>query len=131
MKLTSTNYCVSPLVQGVLEIPCRIKILLAPTLKNKEIINVYKDLVDLDYNEREKDSVVGSFLSMSEGIATNNKRSSDSSDNRKSAAKKPATVQSKKSDIQSFFLITSTVSNTDTKLDDIDMRIDKPIVIDD
>ena len=73
----------------------------------------------------------GSFLSMSEGIATTNKRSSNSSDNRKSAAKIAATVQSKKSDIRSFFPITSTVSNTDTKLDDIDMRIDKPIVIDD
>ena len=71
----------------------------------------------------------GSFLSMSEGIATTNKRSPNSSANRKSAAKIAATVQSKKSDIRYFFPITSTVSNT--KLDDIDVRIDKPIVIDD
>ena len=68
---------------------------------------------------------------MSEGIATTNKRLSISSDNRKSAAKIAATVQSKKSDIRSFSPITSTVSNADTKLDYIDMRIDKPIVIDD
>ena len=68
---------------------------------------------------------------MSEGIVTTNKRSSNSSDNRKSAAKIAATVQSKKIRHSVFFPITSTVSNTDTKLDDIDMRIDKPIVIDD
>ena len=131
VKLTPTNYRVSQLIQGGLEIPCRIEILMAPTSKNKEIINVYKDLVNLHYNKHEKDSVVRSFLSMSEGIAPTNKRSSNSSDDRKSAAKIAVTVQSKKSDILSFFPITSIVINTDIKLDDIDMRIDKPILIDD
>ena len=131
MKLTPTNYRVLQLVQGGLEIPCRIEILMSPTLKNKEIINVYKDLVNLHYNKHKKGSVVGSFLSMSEGIATTNKRSSNSSDDRKSTAKIAATVQSKKSDILSFFPTTSIVIITDIKLDDIDMRIDKPIVIND
>ena len=66
VKLTSTNYCVSPLVQGGLEIPCHVEILMTPTLKNKEIIDVYKDMVDLCYDSREKDSIVGSFLSTKE-----------------------------------------------------------------
>ena len=30
--LTSTNYCVSSLVQGGLEIPCRIEIYMSPTV---------------------------------------------------------------------------------------------------
>ena len=76
VKLTSTNYCVSPLVQGGLEIPCRVVILRAQTLQNKEIINIYKDMVDLSYDSREKDSVVGSFLSTSEEAASENKRKS-------------------------------------------------------
>ena len=39
------------------EIPCRVEILMAPTLKNKEIIDVYKDMADLCYDSREKDSL--------------------------------------------------------------------------
>ena len=33
--LTSTNYCVSPLVQGGLEIPCRVEMFMSLTGKNK------------------------------------------------------------------------------------------------
>ena len=61
--LTSTNYCVSPLVQGGLEIPCRVEVLLAPTVKNKAIIDIYKDMVDVSYHEREKKFTIGSLLS--------------------------------------------------------------------
>ena len=119
VKLTSTNYCVSPLVQGGLEIPCRVEILMAQTLKNKEIINIYKDMVDLCYDSREKDSVVGSFLSTCEEAATGNKR--------KSVTKNS---QREKSDIRSFFPIRSTGSST-TMQSDIDMVIDTPIIIHD
>ena len=38
--LTSTNYCVLPLVQGRLEIPCRVEIHLPSTAKNRELIGI-------------------------------------------------------------------------------------------
>ena len=60
--LTSTNYCVSPLVQGGLEIPCRVEISMPPTVKNKKIIEIYKEMVDFLYYERETTMTVGTFL---------------------------------------------------------------------
>ena len=68
--LTSTNYCVSPLVQGGLEIPCRVEVLLTPTVKNKAIVDIYKDMMDVSYREREKNFTIGSFLSTSEQTVT-------------------------------------------------------------
>ena len=50
IKLHSTNYCVSPLVQGGLEIPCRVEIQMAPTLKNREITDLYKSMIDIFYD---------------------------------------------------------------------------------
>ena len=57
VDLTSTNYCVSPLVQGGFEIPCIVRILMAPTVKNRQIVDIYKDIVDLHYDARENDSI--------------------------------------------------------------------------
>ena len=60
--LTSTNYCVSPLVQGGLEIPCRVKIFMVPTLKSRELIGIYCNYDDVLYYEREESNIVGSFI---------------------------------------------------------------------
>ena len=61
VTLTSTSYCVSPLVQVGLEIPCRVEISMPPTKKNKNIMDIYKDITDLHSDEREEISKVGSF----------------------------------------------------------------------
>ena len=50
IKLYSTNYCVSPLVQEGLETPCHVEIQMPPTLKNREIIDLYKSMIDLSYD---------------------------------------------------------------------------------
>ena len=63
IKLYSTNYCVSQLTQRGLEIPCRVEIQMPPILKNREITDLYKSMIDLSYDSCEKDFVVGSFLS--------------------------------------------------------------------
>ena len=44
--LTSTNYCISSLVQGGLEILCRIEIHMPATVKNKELMKIHKTYVD-------------------------------------------------------------------------------------
>ena len=48
-KLESCNYCASPLVQDGLEITCQVEIEIASTLKNKHLINIYTNYVDLSY----------------------------------------------------------------------------------
>ena len=41
-------------------------------IKNKAIIDIYKDMVDVSYHEREKNFTIGSFLSTSEQTVTIN-----------------------------------------------------------
>ena len=41
--LTSTNYGVSPLVQNGLEIPYRAEIYMSPAVKNKQLIDIYRN----------------------------------------------------------------------------------------
>ena len=54
IKLYSTNYCVSPLVQGRLKISCRVEIQMPPTLKNREITDLCKRMIDLSYDSHGK-----------------------------------------------------------------------------
>ena len=68
IKLYSANYCVSPLVQGGLETPCRVEIQMPPTIKNRKIIDLHKSMIDLSYDSCEKDFAVGSFLLTNEEI---------------------------------------------------------------
>ena len=53
IKLYSTDI-VFPLVQGGLEIPCRVEIQMPPPLKNRGIIDLYKSKIDLSYDSRER-----------------------------------------------------------------------------
>ena len=59
--LTSTNYCVLPLVQGGLEIPCRVEIHMPSTVKNRELIGIYEKYVDTLYYQEEETNIAGSF----------------------------------------------------------------------
>ena len=45
-KLTSTHYRRSPLVQGVIEIPCTVTVSMPGTLINHLLIERYKQLVE-------------------------------------------------------------------------------------
>jgi len=62
--LRSTNYRRSPLVQGGLEIPCSVKVMMMPTQLNKRLVNRYKDLVESFYFEPPDNDTIGSFLQM-------------------------------------------------------------------
>ena len=98
--LTSTNYCVSPLVQGGLEIPCRVEIFMSPTVKNKQIIDIYRNYVDLLYYEREEPNIVGSFIT---GQGNNNSGTLNvPEENSEVREKTPKNLHHK--DIRSFFV---------------------------
>ena len=61
--ISSTNFIrKSPLVQGGLKIPCCVATFMPETLKNKEIIQKYKDMVYIMYTEPDAGAVVGSFV---------------------------------------------------------------------
>ena len=59
--LLSTNYRRSTLVQGGLEVSYRVAVFIAKTVENKEVIQKYKDMVDVVYAELDGSVVVGSF----------------------------------------------------------------------
>ena len=60
--LTSVNYRRSPLVQGGLEIPCRVKITMANTKKCDQILDRYLDLISTLYTEPNPTLILGSIL---------------------------------------------------------------------
>lgn len=60
--LTSSTYRRSPLVQGGLEIPCKVSVGMRPTVKNNEILGRYLELVKTYYVEPETPVVFGSIF---------------------------------------------------------------------
>ena len=112
--LTSTNYCVSPLVQGGLEIPCRIEVHLPSTVKNRELVKIYETFVDTLYYQREETNIVGSFIDGSTEIEKN-----DKGYNNRKAKKSKEEIQVKdvsSRDIRNFFEKRGTVSSTKTSI---------------
>ena len=60
--LTTTNYRRSPLVQGGLEIACKVTVRLPGTVKNHLLMDIYSELVTALYAEPKEEVVLGSFL---------------------------------------------------------------------
>ena len=77
-------------------------------------------MIDLSYDSRERDFVVGSFLSTNKEIESTLAACSSSASKKKKIGKE--NPQHEKSDILSFFHVTSIVSSTLRK-DDTDMEI--------
>ena len=99
--LSSTSYRRSPLVQGGLEIPCQVSISMPATCKNNQIIEKFKEMVDVLYVVPDGSAVIGSFLHHTVDNTSVNKQqkkrkfSKDSTE----GAKAKETVK----DIRSFF----------------------------
>ena len=98
--LTLTNNCVSPLVQGGLEIPCRVEIYMSPTVKNKQLIDIYRNYVDLHYYEREISNTLGSFIVREEKTSSRSSKFSEGT-----AEKNNTKLTSCHKDIRSFFVV--------------------------
>ena len=87
IKLYSANYSVCPLAQGGLEIPCCVETQIPPNLKNREITDLYKSIIDLSYDSHEKAFVVGLFLSTNEEIQSTLAACSSSANKKKKIGK--------------------------------------------
>ena len=64
VKLTSTNYRRSPLIQRGLEIPAKVTVTMPGTVKNHLLIEKYKEIVNERYAEPKDEEVLGSFLAL-------------------------------------------------------------------
>ena len=60
--LIATHYRRSPLVQGVLEIPCKIEATMPGTVRNHMLLERYIQLVEELYVEPKEEQILGSFL---------------------------------------------------------------------
>ena len=106
--LASTNYDVSPLVQGGLEIPCRVEIYMPSTVRNRQLIGIYETFVDTLYYLREEENIAGSFVENTADKEMEETTGKKESMKRKSNEK---TASSSK-DIRPFFQKHRTVSST-------------------
>ena len=68
--LTSSRYCVSPLVRCGLEIPCEVWIYLPPTPKSNELVGIYNNLIQPQIYPRPESFMIGSFLLTSTEVST-------------------------------------------------------------
>ena len=57
------------MVQGGLEIPRRVEIFMSPTIKNNELIDIFRKYMDVLYYEREDSNMVGSFVEKEEDVS--------------------------------------------------------------
>ena len=91
----------SPLVQGGLEIPCQVSISMPATCKNNQIIEKFKEIVDVLYVEPDGSAVIGSFLHHTVDNTSVNKQQKKRKSSKYSTegAKAKETVK----DIRSFF----------------------------
>ena len=98
-----------------------------PTLKSREIIDLYKSLIDLSFDSCEKDFVAGSFLSTNEEIDSTLAACSYSVSKKKKIGK--GNSQHEKFGL--FFHVTSIVSSTRRRYDTDTETFCKTITIDD
>jgi len=97
--LTSEHYRRSPLVQGGLEIPCKIIVTMPGTVSNLLVLEKYRQLVEELYTEPKNEEILGSFLY---SIATDQRPPPAAKKNTKSKIYVPPNVPEHK-DIRSFF----------------------------
>ena len=116
-KLTSTDYRRSPLVQGGIEIPCKVIVKMRATRKNIEILEKYLEIIRAVYEEPELPVILGSFLSHDlEFGPVSDVHIHKKKEKRKKSSKEGSTKPVVASlDIRSFFKKEKTVSSSAKK----------------
>ena len=61
-KLTSNHYRSSPIIQGGLEITCKVSIKMPATMLNRNLLKRYEEMVSHLYTEPEESIMMGSFV---------------------------------------------------------------------
>ena len=96
--LTSTDHRRSPLVQGGLEIACKVTVKLPGPVRNHLLMDRYVEIVEVNCIEPKHEVILGSFLKKSSTAAqpTNKKRNISNTNN-------PKKKQKPNHDIRSLF----------------------------
>ena len=63
-KLTSTHYRRSPLVQGVIKIPCVVTVSMPGSVINQLLMERYQQLGETLYTEPKEEEILGTFLQL-------------------------------------------------------------------
>ena len=98
-QLTSEHYRRSPIVQGGMEIPCKISAKIPGTCINILLMDKYKELVEELYTEPNNEEVLGSFIEINKDI--DNLPSQHAP--KKSKATEDISCSKSQTDIRSFF----------------------------
>ena len=67
VTLTSDHYQRSPLVQGGMEIPCKVKASISGTCINLLLIERYKKMIEHTYTEPQNKEILRCYLNQQEG----------------------------------------------------------------
>ena len=103
VEVTSTNYRRSPLIQGGLEIPTKLTVMMSVTLKYRLLMGKYNEIVNERYAEPKDEEVLGSFLVLPPvGQACKRDTRSEKSTNGEGIPKK--TITGKVRTSESFFV---------------------------
>ena len=110
--LTTTDYRRSPLVQGGLEIACKVTVKMPGTIRNHMLMDRYLESVRSLYAEPKNEVILGSFMP---STSTNN-------DGRKEAKKSPVPQKKLKPrrDIRTMFVEMSRRQDVDSSKDNMD-----------
>ena len=92
-KLTSNHYRSSPIIQGGLEIPCKVSIKMPATMLNRNLLKRYEEMVSHLYTEAEESIMMGFFvfddIEESEPEVKNSKKKRKKASHRPKAKPKP------------------------------------------
>jgi len=110
VQLTSNHYRRSPLVQGGLEIKCKISVKTHVTF-NKKVLERYRSLVEELYTEPKDEEIIGSFIYVEDddsGLSGNYQSATHKDVGTAKTRKKNETIAKKKNeannkDIRTFF----------------------------
>ena len=87
---------------------------MSPTVKNKQLIDIYQNYVDLLYHDREISNTVGSFIVREEKTPSGSLKPSEGN-----AEKNNKKLTSRYKDIRSFFAVQSKTTGTKASQTDI------------
>lgn len=107
--LTSDHYRRSPLVQGGMEIACKVIAFMPATCINLALMGKYKQLIEDSYTEPQKEEILGSYLNR---IEEEEEYHPQHTTKRKSVKRKEVATKAEAKDIRKFFAPVSTVSST-------------------
>ena len=100
-EIISSHYRKSPLLQGGLEVRCKVSVSMPGTIKNHMLLDRYRELVEQLYCEPKEEVIIGNFLTPDTNLNINRHTQSRNTTQRKKNNDEQQT--SSKNDIRKFF----------------------------